>query len=601
MKISTLRFQTVFSGRGRSYALLLCFLFGVFKISVLGGWDQSFYWGQLTSFWYDGDLTLHDDLLANHNPLPDQYRTLTMLTPEGTLPNTFAIGTTVIDGLYAGPILLLLRWFHLPRMNGVLLSVVAIMTLLKLFVLLLSLEGLVQQVLPHPGVVLGVSIATFCGTPLIYYTLRDYGMSHLNSGVLAVGFLLAFIAWLNNPGIWQSLTFGIISGLLLLNRWQDGTYLCLVFPPFIYQMARSSAIQRRQYVTGLIAAIGCLAMILSVQSIAWYKQFGTFAHIPQGQAYMQWQSPQWAPLLFSGYHGVIPWSPMTVIALLGLISGSFTRRGVWRWIMVGSLLTTLVSLYVNAAALDWWGGWSYGARRLCALTPIFALGLAEIAQRLRRPAMLLILGLTLSWAYVTFTCYESRIDDLSLLFRGEPSRWAPAHDASYWLSDATAARAAFGQQLLRAPAYRGSRLFSFKRLRLVNQGLSAVTLIAGFLVIEWGRRIWRQSDHLKQWSVTFMLGYLLTVLLVMMFYFPDSFRLNAPWQKYVTGQISAEQAIAHGLPRVSVVLIRAVDLARANRFEAVEKMMAPIDLRAYPNLHHDAIERFVRDTDQLSP
>ena len=48
------------------------------------------------------------------------------------------------------------------------------------------------------------------------------------------------------------------------------------------------------------------------------------------------------------------------------------------------LFTFAIHTYLNAAVLDWWGGHAFGQRRLLSCLPLFALGLAHIADAVLR-------------------------------------------------------------------------------------------------------------------------------------------------------------------------------------------------------------------------
>jgi hypothetical protein len=125
-------------------------------------------------------------------------------------------------------------------------------------------------------------------------------------------------------------------------------------------------------------AMGALgaAIAFSPQMIAWRIQYGTLATIPQGQSFMQWGASLWSEVLFHPRAGLLPWTPLAVPSLVGLGLLWRRERG-----LAGPLFA-LVALvvYVNGAAWDWWGGYSYGARRCSSLFAPLALGLAVFIQ-----------------------------------------------------------------------------------------------------------------------------------------------------------------------------------------------------------------------------
>ena len=93
---------------------------------------------------------------------------------------------------------------------------------------------------------------------------------------------------------------------------------------------------------------------------------------------MQWTRPALWQVWFSHHHGLFTWTPVWLLAMLGLISTPARHRQR----LVPLLVVFLLESYVNAAARDWWGGDAFGARRFMGLFPVLALGLAGLAARL---------------------------------------------------------------------------------------------------------------------------------------------------------------------------------------------------------------------------
>lgn len=103
-------------------------------------------------------------------------------------------------------------------------------------------------------------------------------------------------------------------------------------------------------------------------------------------------------VLFSGFHGLFSWSPITLVGVLGLIA--LARRS-------GRLSLALFAVFAAQVAVvgsydTWWGGASFGARRFINCMPIFALGLAALLDRLRPQAhrvMVGVIALLILWNF----------------------------------------------------------------------------------------------------------------------------------------------------------------------------------------------------------
>jgi hypothetical protein len=87
-----------------------------------------------------------------------------------------------------------------------------------------------------------------------------------------------------------------------------------------------------------------------------------------------WTSPMFLKVLFSSDHGMFSWTPILILATVGL-SFLFKRDAL---LGAGSLLTFLAFYYFIASYPDWDGLSSFGNRFFVSLTPLFIFGLAAL-------------------------------------------------------------------------------------------------------------------------------------------------------------------------------------------------------------------------------
>jgi hypothetical protein len=102
----------------------------------------------------------------------------------------------------------------------------------------------------------------------------------------------------------------------------------------------------------------------------------------------------------------------------------------FRGLTAGLLLAVAVSIYVSSCPEDWWGRASYGPRRLSALTPLAALGLALVFVRLRPIARGVLAACVLGWAVFTASAHMSHVEDLTAFVSGRPDPFLPAEVAA---------------------------------------------------------------------------------------------------------------------------------------------------------------------------
>jgi len=443
---------------------LLVFIFAWFfgELRTRTGWDDTYYLLQASSLAEDGDLDLRNDALHSTLAPRDLQRFLTATLPSGTLKNTFSIGPAVLwlpayaagmpwragAGTPAAR-----RWSHGQLVALHLLSLAFLAGVAWSVLRLLELAGTEQKT------ALAATLAVLVGTPLAVYGPALYTMAHLPSAV-ATCLFVASVLWLErDPRPYRALLAGLALGLVFLVRWQDAVFGVLLWVPLApllggalgprrpagvtgearpgggapaAQLASAAtgprpAGERRRDLRRLVWVLGSLAAgvlaMASLQLHAWRVELGSWLTMPQGEDYMRWSQPHLRELLLSGYSGLLPWSPVFALAAAGLLL-PWRCRLTPRW-RVAALAVLAAQVYVNAAVRDWWGGDSFGPRRMASCVPLLAIGLANLAaaaagSRLARRSLLALLAALCLWGGFTTSLYWSQVRDLSLLVRDAP-------------------------------------------------------------------------------------------------------------------------------------------------------------------------------------
>jgi hypothetical protein len=93
-----------------------------------------------------------------------------------------------------------------------------------------------------------------------------------------------------------------------------------------------------------------------------------------------WTSPKIFAVLFSSDHGLLSWTPVLLLALIGLVLLARTQPA-----FAGGLLSTfVVYLYFVASFTNWDGLSSFGNRFFISFTPAFVIGLTALLEKLAR-------------------------------------------------------------------------------------------------------------------------------------------------------------------------------------------------------------------------
>lgn len=242
----------------------------------------------------------------------------------------------------------------------------------------------------------------FLASSAFYYVLFEPSMSHS----LEV-FTVALFVWLlfcfpgeSERGYW--FLTGFSAGLMSIVRWQNGVFVPLLLYKLINSQDKSN--KPLSILKQLSFTLLGLVLVISLQLLFWKHTIGSFIAIPQGKGFLKLTQPHILEVLFSTRHGLFLWTPITLLAILGLLF--FRER-----ILASFLFTTFfLDLYISSIALDWWAGHAFGMRRLIGATPIFVLGLAAFLDHFKiskiKNKILFFLIFLIGWNFLFIIQYR---------------------------------------------------------------------------------------------------------------------------------------------------------------------------------------------------
>ena len=211
------------------------------------------------------------------------------------------------------------------------------------------------------------TVAVALCTPLTYYLLSEPSYSHTFGAFAVALFVLAWWRGRHERGAWGWLWLGVLAGLMGLVRWQDATLgaIALLTPP-----ARG----RWRVVLMVPGALLAIGPQLVVDRVI----FGTWWPPRPGDQGLHLLSANQLLVLFSSWHGLFSWHPLTLAAAAGFL---LVRD---RTLRVACLYALVSQTLINSAVPDWWGSAAFGARRFADLAAFWAIGLTALADRLPR-------------------------------------------------------------------------------------------------------------------------------------------------------------------------------------------------------------------------
>lgn len=347
------------------------------------------YFMYLPSVVIDGDLDLSNQIARQ--PRQDEH-TFYQIVPQTGLPgNPFQVGCAVLWAplfLLAHGAVLGLRSCGLDlSANGfgyayelpVLFGTLVLHAIGVYYIYRLVSELWIDCM---PGVVVASIVL---GTPLAAYIWFEPGMAHGTSMCLiSVLFYYLYKAWRDRDLKWTSWAgLGALCGLIAAVRATDvfvGLAVACVGFWLAWNAEPGRSASSRKIVAGAVVAFlvaGFLGFL--PQMIAWKAIYGRFLVIPSGTNYERynWLAPDLLGFLFSSWRGMFSWSPIWLVAVIGLVLGACRRN-----LLVTSALAGLAAAaYFTSCTPSWWVGCAFGTRRMVDYSVVFALGLAYVFHR----------------------------------------------------------------------------------------------------------------------------------------------------------------------------------------------------------------------------
>lgn len=247
------------------------------------------------------------------------------------------------------------------------------------------------------------ALAVWLGTPVLFYMYVAPPFSHASS---AFGVALFVNVWLQVRRSWSvrgTFLLGLCAALLAMIREQD-VFVALA-PAVDYSLALITSNTKLQTpkderglergfgrgfeggfegrsrllpaaVAGLGGfALGYLPQLLAYNALNGYP--GPASHVTRK---MYWYSPHGLQVLFSPNHGFFFWTPLAILAIVGLVLMAFRRSGGRdaRWIAAAALLMVASQVYVAGSVDSWTVAGAFGQRRFVCLTVVLVMGLAAL-------------------------------------------------------------------------------------------------------------------------------------------------------------------------------------------------------------------------------
>lgn len=234
--------------------------------------------------------------------------------------------------------------------------------------------------------------AVALATPLAAYSLFEPSYYHSFAVFAITAFALLMYRTHGRRRIWQWFAAGILWGLATIVHVNEVLFLALV--PIEAAWLVASRRWSANQLAGYAAFAGGAGLAALPQLVTDQVMFGQWLPVAAPFIKFDFRHLHLLEVLVSTHNGWLPWSPIVVIAILG-VPMAVRRLG---WLAAALIAVGVGEVILNAALSDWFGGLAFGARRLTDLSLPLAISLgavfAWLSVRLRAwaPAVLMTGG-----------------------------------------------------------------------------------------------------------------------------------------------------------------------------------------------------------------
>lgn len=266
-------------------------------------------------------------------------------------------------------------------------------------------------------------LALGLGTNLFYYSTSEAGMSHAFSFALIASFIWLTMKWWTSANVKNSILIGLISGLIVLIR---PTNLLLAVPFLVYgEHLKQGLKQTLSYVLAhkvqVSVLVICALTVWIPQLLYWKTQTGDWWYYSyQGESFF-WGDSRILQGLFSYRKGWLIYTPVMVLALLGLVL-LISKQNPWKWALI---IWLPIQLYITYSWWCWWYGGSFGQRVMIDFYALLAIPLALFIQYILKKKRKGIAALLIIF-FVSFNLFQT------FQYRKTLIHWDSMTKAAYW-------------------------------------------------------------------------------------------------------------------------------------------------------------------------
>ena len=370
--------------------------------------DEVEYFSYLRSLWFDHDVSFDNEYryFYDHRiaQTPDFHQTfLELETAAGRRINYGTMGCAILWAPFYGIADITARAMQsagrpveTDGFSQPYVSAVAYGSAFYGFAAIVLAVAAARQIVGKYAVSSG--LAVWLGTPLLFYMYVAPPFSHACSAFAVALFVTVWLRVRQGWSVGGVALLGLAAALMAMVREQD---LVIALGPAVDfgltlikgQGTREKGKGKDQGQQGVIVAIaGAFAFVVGYipQLVAYQSLNGSPRPSPLVTRKMFWHSPHAWQVLADPEHGFLFWTPLALLAIVGLIVLAAAPRTIvredtslttdTRRIAGCMLLMVAMQVYISGAVESWTVAGAFGQRRFVAVTIFLVVGLAAFRR-----------------------------------------------------------------------------------------------------------------------------------------------------------------------------------------------------------------------------
>jgi hypothetical protein len=236
-------------------------------------------------------------------------------------------------------------------------------------------------------------LALWFGTPLLFYMYAAPPFSHACSAFAVALFVTVWLSVRERWTVRGLVALGASAALMAMVREQDAFYAA--GPAADWMLSRGMPTGRsvgnerslRSWLLAPAAGIATFVLVYSIQLTAYLALNGRLGPSTLVTRKMTWTAPYAAGVLASPQHGLFVWTPLALLAVIGLVVAAraqSARVQDLRRPALCMLLMFALQVYVSGSVESWTVAGAFGQRRFVGATVLFVVGLAALWQAVPR-------------------------------------------------------------------------------------------------------------------------------------------------------------------------------------------------------------------------